>query len=365
MSGMADSVEQRTERPRGAPPPGRRALVDAPAALAGVAARLATAEAIGVDLETGVQPRQGGNKFALLQLATDDESWAIDPLRLPDLGPLAPIFANPAVLKVFVAVSGDAPFLEAAGLPLRGVCDVAEVGRSAFGRRGEGLQNLVERAFGVVMDKSLQRSEWLRRPLTAPLLAYAYRDAELTLALYRWFQETQPVLVRLHTTLLARPDLPSDLPDWLRAILEGRRSGARRMPAGEVVEAAGMDPLEDAPALLAGCEAALRVITDVRPRVRLLDAAGELDLFELAPALLAELSMPSATLRFAAARALGRLADAGSVPVLQQLAVADPVEDVRDAASRALRAIEEQAAQDGQAKEDEDPGDEAAGDASS
>ncbi len=107
------------------------------------------------------------------------------------------------------------------------------------------------------------------------------------------------------------------------------------------------------------------MITDVRPRVRLLDAAGELDLFELAPALLAELSMPSATLRFAAARALGRLADAGSVPVLQQLAVADPVEDVRDAASRALRAIEEQAAQDGQAKEDEDPGDEAAGDASS
>jgi len=348
---MVEGDNAATARPRGAPPPGQRTLVESPTALAIVAERLAGADTIGVDLETGTPPREGRHRFALLQLAVAGQAWAIDPLRLPDLSALAPVFANPDVIKAFVAVGGDAPFLEAAGLSLRGVCDVAEVGRSAFGRRGEGLQSLVERAFGVVMDKSLQRSDWLRRPLTTPLLAYAYRDAELTLALYRWFREGEPVLTRLHTTLLARPELPTDLPDWLRAVLEGRRGGDRRLPADKIVEEMGRDPVADAPTFLAGCQDALTTMTDVRSRVRLLDAIGELDLFELAPALVAELRTPSASLRFSAARALGRLADPETIEALTAARRDDAVQDVREAADRALRAIAEQE-QERQAQEE-------------
>jgi hypothetical protein len=351
MHEPGEEEQARAGRTRGAPPPGRRELVDTPAALRTLASELATARAIGVDLETAFQPRESRQRFALLQMAAERTAWAVDPVRLPDLRPLAPIFADPAIVKVFCAAGGDAPFLEAAGLPLRALCDVAEVGRSAFGRRGEGLQALVERAFGVVMDKSLQRSDWLKRPLTSPLLAYAYRDAELTLALYQWFVDTEPALVAMHSTLLARPELPPGLPEWLRAILEGRRNGDRRVAADDLVEAAGLDVQRDVALLLAGCEEALRTVRDVRPRARLLDAIGELDLFELAPALLDELRSPSATLRFSAARALGRLADEEATAPLRALQAGDPVEDVREVAGRALRAIRDQAERDRQGRE--------------
>ncbi len=330
----------------GAPPPGRRTLVDTPAALAELPAKLAMAPAIGVDIETAIPPRESRQRFALLQVATRGETWAIDPIRLPDLSLLAPIFANTAVVKVFCAAGSDAAFLEAAGLPLRWLCDVAEVGRSAYGRRGEGLQALVERAFTIVMDKSLQRSDWLKRPLTAPLLSYAYRDAELTLALYQWFLEREPTLVTLHTVLLARPELPPGLPDWLIPILEGRRTGDRRVPADELLVQSGLDVEQDLAAVLAGFMEALRLVHDVRARTRLLDAIGELDLFELLPPLLAELSSPSATLRFSAVRALGRLAADEAEPFLRQLQSDDPVPDVREAAVRALRAIQESAVED-------------------
>ena len=45
-----------------------------------------------------------------------------------------------------------------------------------LGHRSFGLGNLVEKYFGVKLDKSKQRADWAIRPLSAPMLAYAAGD---------------------------------------------------------------------------------------------------------------------------------------------------------------------------------------------
>ncbi|MGH8505947.1 MAG: ribonuclease D, partial [Stenotrophobium sp.] len=47
-----------------------------------------------------------------------------------------------------------------------------------------GYAGLVEKQFGIVLDKSLTRTDWSRRPLTAPELAYAAADVEHLAMLY-------------------------------------------------------------------------------------------------------------------------------------------------------------------------------------
>ena len=61
---------------------------------------------------------------------------------------------------------------------------------------------LSRRIFGLSLDKSVRRTDWMHRPLNPALLAYAYRDAELTLLIYRWFQEHYPEAVALITSQL-------------------------------------------------------------------------------------------------------------------------------------------------------------------
>src|SRR6185437_14349082 len=117
----------------------------------------------------------------------------------------------------------DRDMLEGANLPLRQVCDLSELARSAYGKGEASLADLARRAFGIGMDKSLQRSDWLHRPLSLPLLAYAWRDAELTLGLYHWASAHHPKLIALHTVLESRPVLSERLPLWLRTALSGSR----------------------------------------------------------------------------------------------------------------------------------------------
>jgi hypothetical protein len=273
-----------------------------------------------------------------LQIAVPGETFAIDPLRLRDLSALAPLFASPAITKVFHGISLDRDMLESSGLALQQVVDLSDLARSAYGKGEASLAALARRAFGIGMDKSLQRSDWLHRPLTLPLLAYACRDAELTLALYAWAGLHHPGLLALHSRLDPRPVVPGGLPRWLTVILEGSRQSAFDLLAQDQ-----LDIDRDSPAIVSAVQQALAITQEPNLRVRLLRAAGELELFELVDSLLVSLAAPAAPERAAAVRALAQMGELSAEPAMREL-LADPTEEVREATAQALRTLPERAA---------------------
>src|SRR6185437_15620888 len=122
---------------------------------------------------------------------------------------------------LFHGISADARVLAARGLQASGTLDLEAVSRSIFGQRETGLQTMLQRAGGVRLDKSLQRADWARRPLTPAMVAYAARDAEMTLALYNWLRRHYAWAVAIHLT--PANAAPPDIAPWIEPFLERRQ----------------------------------------------------------------------------------------------------------------------------------------------
>ncbi|MBV9280484.1 MAG: HEAT repeat domain-containing protein [Chloroflexi bacterium] len=322
----------------------QRMLIQDAADLPHVVAELGRRDALGVDLEMvqRVERRPGGYQewvqvLALIQIASDPAtegrgySVVIDPLRCRDLSPLRPLMAG-RPRKVFLGGGQDAALLERATIPARNVADVGEVALAIFGRREDGMAALARRIFGLNLDKTVRRTDWLARPLNPVLLAYAHRDAELTLMIYRWFQQTYPEVLALHERLELDPIPPPDTPRWLRDATVRSQVD----PLAVLMEH-GLDPVRDQDRLAGDVRGALRQSSAPRQINRLLRVAGDLGLAALVPDILPMADSPSSLIRAAAARAIGQLATPEEgTPVLERLKQ-DPLEDVRKAADAGLR----------------------------
>jgi len=317
----------------------RRVYVERDEDLPAIAAELQRADAVGVDLEMVQRPerREGGYQewvqvLALIQIASSELSVVVDPARCRGLTPLRPIMAG-AVRKVFLGGGQDDVLLRRAGLPARNIVDVGEIALALFGRREDGMAALASRIFGISLDKTVRRTDWMARPLNPVLLAYAHRDAELTLLIYRWFKEHYPDVVALHERAELDPQLPPSTPEWLRE-MAGRPSSDTLAVAMEQ----GLDPQRDGERM---AEDIRQLIRSGAPRQinRLIRIGGDLGLTGLVPDILPFAESKSALLRGAAARAIGQLAQVETgEPVLRQLRE-DPIEDVRKAAEGALREL--------------------------
>jgi hypothetical protein len=326
---------------RGASPPPsapptwqRRLFIDRRVDLPAIAAELADAHVVAIDAEF-VQarvrsPSDPTHRLALLQLAIDNNyraSYVVDALRLNDLSPLQPALKNGAILKLFHGISADARVLATRGLYAHHTLDLEAVSRSIFGQRESGLQAMLQRACGVRLDKSLQRSNWARRPLTPAMVAYAARDAEMTYALYGWLSAHYPWAVALQETPAA--PTPTPIAAWISPILESGRLG----PVEQALADAGL--MRDFETQARDLRQALAAVPHPHQRVRVMRLITDLDLVRLAPDLRPYLTARAAEERAGAARALGRLRDWQSQEALQAL-LEDPVEDVRLAAQIAL-----------------------------
>jgi hypothetical protein len=312
---------------------GSRRLIDRPEDLWTLVTQLSAVRVLGVDVEAGTPPRERHPRFALLQIAIEGAAFAIDPLRIRDLSPLAQIMSSEHILKVFHGIGLDRDMLEGAQLPLRNVCDLSDLARSAYGKGEASLAALARRAFGIGMDKSLQRSDWLHRPLSLPLLSYAWRDAELTFGLYHWAAVRHAGLVALHTVVESRPVVSERLPAWLRTAL-----GGSRQPVAELLALENLEVDRDTTQILGAMETAFQTVTDPRLRARLPRIAGDLDLYEIVPALLQSLAAQPANERAAAARALARLGERSAEDAIRCL-LEDDTAEVREAAAEALELL--------------------------
>lgn len=116
-------------------------------------------------------------KLCLLQLGWGEgEGALIDPLALPGLAPLLPVFGDPAVLKVFHAADNDLAYLKRLhGFTVASLFDTAIAARF-LGATALRLEGLLWQYLGVAPVASRQKDDWSRRPLSPEQEAYALND---------------------------------------------------------------------------------------------------------------------------------------------------------------------------------------------
>ena len=116
-------------------------------------------------------------KVCLIQFATEaGTSHLIDPLAFSDLSALAPLCADPAVVKIFHGADYDISCLKRDfGFQFASLFDTMIAGRY-LGLAEVGLDALLSKYFQVIPAKSRQRDDWSVRPLSPAQEAYAITD---------------------------------------------------------------------------------------------------------------------------------------------------------------------------------------------
>jgi len=115
-------------------------------------------------------------KICLVQFSLPDVDYIVDPLATYSLEPLADVFASPTVEKIFHGADYDLVSLKRGyGFHFTNIFDTMVAAR-VLGRKSIGLAALVAEHLGLRLDKTMQRSDWGHRPLSAEQLAYACHD---------------------------------------------------------------------------------------------------------------------------------------------------------------------------------------------
>ncbi|WP_419191119.1 ribonuclease D [Saltatorellus ferox] len=123
------------------------------------------------------------DKVCLLQITARGQDWLVDPLGDLDLADLGPILADPSKTKVFHDAEYDVLILgREFGFRFAGLFDT-RVAAAVLGSAAPGLASVLSDRFGVQLDKSQQRSNWAKRPLTPKQIAYARLDTRFLLPL--------------------------------------------------------------------------------------------------------------------------------------------------------------------------------------
>lgn len=122
-------------------------------------------------------------QVCLIQFSTSQTDYLVDPLALDDLSPLAPIFADSRIEKVFHAVEYDLICLKRDfKITVNNLFDTMQAAR-ILGYKQVGLDGMLALKLGIQVDKRYQKADWARRPLTSDLLNYARLDTHFLLQL--------------------------------------------------------------------------------------------------------------------------------------------------------------------------------------
>jgi hypothetical protein len=163
-------------------------LIANQATLAEIAARITAAPALALDIETINWWDREAERVALLQLAFREEGHPrvamVDALANLDLEPLRhPLELSSATKAIHNAVYDAVRISRHFRIATSPIHDTMLAARRS-GERRCSLQAQAEMHLGVELDKSQQRGDWSRRPLSQEQLHYAALDAACTLLLY-------------------------------------------------------------------------------------------------------------------------------------------------------------------------------------
>lgn len=124
-------------------------------------------------------------KLCLVQVKAGERIAAIDPILIDDLTPLAKIFEDPEVTKVFHACTQDLEvILEGMGCTCVSVFDTQLAAAFLGLRQQVSYGSLVEAYCDVHLAKAESLTDWSRRPLDPEQLTYAEDDVRYLPGIY-------------------------------------------------------------------------------------------------------------------------------------------------------------------------------------
>ena len=184
---------------------------------------------VAVDLESNGFFRYP-ERVCLVQLATEDSAYVIDPLSIDDAAPLGRLMSDPSVGKIFHSADYDIRSMDRDwGFRVRGLFDTS-IAAAFAGSERLGLAAVLKEYLDVEVnkDKKLQRADWSLRPLPEEMLRYAAEDV---LHLARLKATLDGKLARLGRTAWVREEVerlarvrhtPPD-PEWGFLSVKGSR----------------------------------------------------------------------------------------------------------------------------------------------
>lgn len=164
-------------------------LINTPEILAAQARIWATRPWLAVDTEF-VRVDTYYPQLCLVQIGDGETSCCVDTVALTDLEPLLDVLYQPHILKLFHAAGQDLEIF----VKLRGRCPTplfdTQTAATLLGLGDQlGYAGLVEKLLGITVDKTLSRTDWSRRPLSAAELAYAADDVRHLAIIYPMLHE--------------------------------------------------------------------------------------------------------------------------------------------------------------------------------
>lgn len=145
-------------------------------------------------------------KLCLIQVAVNDQVAAIDPILIGDLSPLADIFEDPCVTKVFHSCTQDLEVIYDGmdGCQCNPVFDT-QLGAAFLRMRQQvSLAELVQTYCGVTLPKTESLTDWSQRPLDPEQLSYAEDDVRYLPGIYERMLDE---LVRLNRLWWIEPEM--------------------------------------------------------------------------------------------------------------------------------------------------------------
>jgi ribonuclease D len=202
-----------------------------PAQIADAAEALRRETVIGLDTETYWDAKTNISYVSLAQLSAREGDVIVADVLSAGVEPLRALLEAPEVRMVAHNARFDEAMLRGAGVKTYGLVDTLRMSRMALSLNSHSLASVSEHLLGLPMDKSLQRSNWRRRPLTRAQIEYAALDARIAILVYDELSRVLEGQGRLEAALRASVVEPRE------ASAESSKSPRRRkaLPRLEIV----------------------------------------------------------------------------------------------------------------------------------
>lgn len=176
-------------------------------------------------------------QLCLIQVATQDRVTCIDPLGPLDLDPLFNLINNNSIIKVFHSAGQDLEVLnQYSGQIPQPIFDTQIAAMLTGASDQIGYAALVEEMLNVKLTKSQTRTDWTKRPLSRPQLAYAVDDVRYLREIFLRQIDTLETLGRRswlveECTAAVQPNRFFNQPDKLLSKVKGARNLSGREQA--------------------------------------------------------------------------------------------------------------------------------------
>ena len=165
---------------------------------------------IGLDTETTWEFGNNRQQLALVQLAAPEGDVVVADVLAAGVEPLKELLESPETKMVAHNARFDEGVLRGAGVLPAGLIDTLRMSRMALSLPSHSLAALTEHLFGLPIDKTLQKSNWRRRPLTRAQIEYAALDARMALLVYDELSRLLAAEGRLELALRASELAPAE-----------------------------------------------------------------------------------------------------------------------------------------------------------